>query len=172
MRRVTPGPAIGRRARTRWAPTRPCADTCRNILRTSLDWSSETWCLVQSELPRAKPARRNARRVFASCSAIKQGCCHPWRYQISRSAGGALGPLTVQHQRHVQPESHRRDGHAAAEVELPAVARTRVSGSGSMAAAIAAIAVILTAGSCDTRGWRGWLPPGRGRAQSVADSRR
>src|SRR4051794_29148566 len=40
---------------------------------TSLDWSIEACCFIQSELPRSKPVRRNARRVFASGFVFQHG---------------------------------------------------------------------------------------------------
>jgi hypothetical protein len=68
---------------------------------------------------------------FASGSAIKQGRCHPWRDQISGNAGRSFGRLSAQHQRRVQPENHRQDGHPAAEIELPPAATWRCACSAS-----------------------------------------
>src|SRR3954453_19614104 len=39
------------------------AEAIEKLVGSSLDWSSESWCFVQSELLRSKPVRRNARRV-------------------------------------------------------------------------------------------------------------
>jgi hypothetical protein len=47
--------------------------TCAKEIRISFDRSSETGCFVQTELLRSKPARRNARRVFALGRSDRNG---------------------------------------------------------------------------------------------------
>jgi hypothetical protein len=51
----------------------PTGDNFSTGAKQILDWSSEAWCIVQSELLRSKPVRRHARRVFALGHAFRAG---------------------------------------------------------------------------------------------------
>jgi hypothetical protein len=61
-------------------PIQPTADpfhACGKILRSSFDWSGQTWCFVQSELLRLKTRPQKCAAGFCFSAAINKNTVIP-----------------------------------------------------------------------------------------------